>query len=93
MKPKEFKSKYLHTLQTDDNTSQSYIKVPISDLNDLIYMQESLLEGLQLLSQLEERHYKGEQMGSIMYWLSKILLASYPSAELNGLSEWLASDP
>ncbi len=90
MKPKEFKSKHLQTIQTDNSTSQSYIRIPISDLNELLYMQESLLEGIQLLSQLEQRHYKSEQMQSMIYWLSKIILVSYPSAELNGLSEWLS---
>ncbi|WP_211344331.1 hypothetical protein [Flavivirga rizhaonensis] len=55
-------------------------------------MQESLLECILLLSQLEKRQYKNEQMQSIMYWLSKLLLVSYPHTELDGLSEWLKLD-
>ena len=89
MNPQEFKSKYLRTLQTDPETKQHYIKLPISDLNELIYMQESLLENILLLTQLEKRHYKNEQIQSTIYWLCKLLLISYPHTELDGLSEWL----
>ncbi|NMH89130.1 hypothetical protein [Flavivirga algicola] len=94
MKPNEFTISHRHTLQTDPETRQVYIKLPIADLNELSYMQESLLECTLtlLLSQLEKRQYKNEQMQSIMYLLSKLLLVSYPHAELNGLSEWLKSD-
>ncbi len=87
MKPNEFTISHRHTLQTDPETRQVYIKLPITDLNELSYMQESLLECMLLLSQLEKRQYKNEQMQSIVYWLSKLLLVSYPNAELNGLSE------
>ncbi|OEJ99384.1 hypothetical protein A8C32_09495 [Flavivirga aquatica] len=85
----EFKTRYLHTLQTDPKTKQNYIKLPITDLSELIYMQESLLENIVLLTQLEKRHYKSEQLQSAIYWLCKILLISYPNTELDGLSEWL----
>ena len=89
MKSQEFKSRYGYTLQTDPETNQNYIQLPIADFNELAYMQESLLESILLLTQLEKRHYKNEQMQSSIYWLCKILLASYPNSELNGLSEWL----
>lgn len=89
MNPKEFKTRYGHTLQTDPETKQHYIKLPISNLNELAYMQESLLDSILLLTQLEKRHYKNEQMQSVVYWLCKILLVSYPNTEIDGLSEWL----
>ena len=89
MELNEFKTRYLHTLQTDPETKQNYIKLPITDLSELTYMQESLLENILLLTQLEKRHYKNEQMQSAIYWLCKILLVSYPHNELDGLSEWL----
>ncbi|MBJ6369859.1 hypothetical protein [Snuella sedimenti] len=89
MNPQEFKTRYCYTLQTDPETKQNYIKLPIADLSELIYMQESLLENILLLTQLEKRHYKTEQMQSTIYWLCKILLVSYPHSELDGLSEWL----
>ena len=53
MNPQEFKSRYGHTLQTDPETKQHYIKLPISNLNELAYMHESLLENILLLTQLE----------------------------------------
>ncbi len=89
MKSQEFTEEYGCTLQTNLETKQSHIELPISDLNELAYMQESLLEGILLLTELEKRHYRHEQMQSIVYWLSKILLVSYPHQEINGLSEWL----
>ncbi|GAB1858702.1 hypothetical protein MHTCC0001_35420 [Flavobacteriaceae bacterium MHTCC 0001] len=89
MNPKEFRTAYCHTLQTDPKTKRNYIELPISNLNELAYMQESLLEGILLLAQLEERHYKREQMQSVMYWLCKLVLLSYPHDELGGLSKWL----
>ncbi len=92
MNPQEFKTRYLHTLQTDPKTKRHYIKLPIADLSELIYMQESLLENILLLTKLEKRHYKSEQMQSAIYWLCKILLVSYPNTELDGLSEWLKTE-
>ena len=86
MNPQEFKTACYHTLQTDPETKRSYIKLPISNLSELAYMQESLLEGISLLTQLEERHYKSEQMQSTMYWLCRLVLNSYPNEELEGLS-------
>jgi hypothetical protein len=92
MKPQEFKSRYRHTIQSDPETQQNYIKLPITDFNELAYMQESLLDGIILLTQLEKRHYKREQLQSVMYWFCKILLAGYPNMELDGLSEWLKQE-
>jgi len=89
MKPHEFRSKYGHTLQIDPETKKHYIKLPIDDLNELIYMQASLLDGILLLTQLEERYYKNEQIQSVMYWLCKLVLLSYPHEEISGISEWL----
>jgi hypothetical protein len=92
MNPQEFKSRYGHTLQTDPKTTRNYIKIPIDDFNELTYMQESLLEGILLLTQLEERHYKNEQLQSVIYWLCKLVLLSYPHDELEGLSKWLETE-
>ncbi len=92
MAPDEFKSKYLHTLQTDSTTSQTYIKLPIVDLNELAYFQTSLLECIGLLSQLEQTQYNHEQMQGAMYWLSRLLLVGYPQTEMDGLEEWLIND-
>ncbi len=89
MKSQEFKTRYLHTLQTDPETNKRYIKLPIDDLIELAYMQESLVDSILLLTQLEKGQYRSEQMQSSIYWLCKILLVSYPHAELDGLSEWL----
>ncbi len=92
MNAQEFKSRHYQTLQTEPETKHNYIKLPISDLNELAYMQESLLESITLLTQLEKQHYKSKQMQSAIYWLSKILLASYPHGELDGLTAWLKHD-
>jgi len=89
MTSQEFKTKYGCTMQSDSKTKSNYIKLPISNLNELAYMQESLLEAILLLTQLETRHYKREQMQSAMYWLCRLVLNSYPHDEINGLSEWL----
>ena len=97
MNPKEFKSKYGHTLHTDSQTGKHYIELPIADLSELAYMQESLLCGISMLTQLEHTStalstgfkYKKEQILSTIYWLSRLAQNSYPHEEINGLNEWL----
>lgn len=89
MNPKEFKTKYGHTLHTDTNCKQTYIKLPINDLSELAYMQASLLNGIALLTQLEKRHYNHEQLQSTMYWLCRLAQHSCPHEEIQGLAEWL----
>ncbi|TGV01078.1 hypothetical protein [Flavivirga rizhaonensis] len=86
MKSQEFKENHLYTLQTDPKTKQNYIKLPISNLSELAYMHESLLDGILLLTQLEKGLYKNEQMQSTVYWLCRLVLKSYPNEELEGLS-------
>ena len=97
MSPQEFKSKYCHTLKSCPETQsagghvkQHYIKIPMSDLNELAYMQESLLDGIMLLTRLEKQDHKNEQLKSVIYWLGKLLKGSYPHSEMDGLAEWLA---
>ncbi len=89
MNPKDFTANQNHTLQTDTSSNDSYIKLPIANLSQLSYMQTSLIEIILLISHLEKGDYKHEQKQSALYWLSKLLLASYPNAELEGLSDWL----
>ena len=85
----EFTSRYSRTLRIDTDTQQPYLKLPISDLNELACTQEALLQAVQTLSQYKTP-YKGETNHSV-YWLSKILLLSYPGIELEGLSELLGA--
>ena len=87
MTSREFTARYSRTLRIDSDTQQPYLKLPISDLNELACMQEALLQAVQTLSQ-NKTPYKGETNHSV-YWLSKILLLSYPGIELEGLSELL----
>lgn len=71
------------TLHTDLDTQETYLKIPLSDLSELSAMQQSLLENLHLLSQLE----KETDLKDCVFWLSRILLASYPSDELEGVAK------
>ena len=87
MNPHEFASKYGRTLHIDPETNETYLKVPVTDLKELACMQEALLQALQSFSQLKNPH-KAEPNYSI-YWISKILMASYPGSELEGLAEFL----
>ncbi len=91
MNAQEFSSRHAHTLQTDPKTKQHYIKLPLTDLNELAYLQESLLDCILLLTLLEKQDYKPERLQSVIYWLSRLLKVSYPHAEIDGLSEWLTS--
>lgn len=89
MKPDEFTLKYAHTLQTDPQTNIPYIKIHLTDLSDLAYMQQGLINALQLLTCPGDNNYDNEQVQNAMYWLCKILLDSYPQDELRGLRDWL----
>ncbi len=92
MNAQKFTEDYGCTLQTDPKTKKKYIELPISDLDELAYMHESLLEGISLLTKLEKRYCEQEERQSTTYWLCKILLASYPHQEIYGLSGWLETD-
>jgi len=87
MKPQEFKSRYVHTLQTDPETNKSYIKIPITDLYELGCMQESLIHGIRVLAQDDECNPTETKVS--IYWLCRLLLAGYPCDELEGLAELL----
>ena len=85
MNLEEFTKRYVLTLHTD--TGENYIKLPIADLGELGHMQQALLNGIAMLTQLDDDQRKEAE--NTMYWLCKILLAGYPQEELDGLSEWL----
>jgi len=87
MNPQEFTETYIHTIFTDPTTKETFIKVPIADYQELSYMQQSLLENLHLLTHLEDRSDTDRGLKNCAYWLSKILLASYPAEELEGISK------
>ena len=87
MNPQEFKSRYLHTLQTDPRTKESYIKLPITDLCELGSMHESLIHGIKVLAQADE--HSPRDIGDSIYWLCRVLAAGHPIDELEGLSELL----
>ena len=90
MKTNNFNKRYALTLHKDPHTEENYIKLPVVDLAELGYMQQAILDGLLYLVQIENRQEEKELQNS-MYWLLKILLASYPQEELEGISEWLKS--
>ena len=58
---------------------QNCIKIPIMRPDEFIYMKNSLLENLYLLSQLDDNYEHNRGFKDSVYWISKILLASYPS--------------
>ena len=87
MNLKEFTTRYSCTLHTDPKTQKRYLKLPIRDLDELSYMQQALVKGIKILAKQEDEEEK--ELKSSVYWLSKIILASYPQSELEGLSKLL----
>lgn len=87
MNLQEFTARYAHTLHQDPSTKESYIKLAIADLSELGNMQQALLNGIMMLTQLDDEQRKEAE--NSMYWFCKILLAGYPQEELDGLSEWI----
>ena len=88
---KDDKNPHTQILNTDPKTKETFIKLPITDLSELSFMQQSLLENLNLLSQLEDQKEVEKPLKDIVFWLSKILLASYPENELTELSKLVKS--
>jgi len=86
MKLQEFTARYGHTLHRDPNTEESYIRLAVADLSELGHMQQALLNGIMMLTQLDGEQRKEAE--NSMYWLCKILLAGHPQEELDGLAEW-----
>ena len=87
MNSHEFTTKYGHTLRLDPETSEPCLIIPVTDLGELACMHEALLQALRRLSQIKSPR-TGEPDYST-YWISKILLASYPGSEMEGLAELL----
>lgn len=87
MNPHEFAAKYGHTLRLDPETGGPCLTIPVNNLNELACMHEALLQAINILSRLKECHSKEPDYST--YWISKILLASYPGSELEGLAELL----
>ncbi|WP_430909726.1 hypothetical protein [Maribacter sp. 2-571] len=90
MNPQEFTERYCHTLHRDPDTHENYIKLTIADIGELGNMQEALLNGLAMLTQLD--HDQRKEAEHSMYWLCRILLAGHPREELDGLAEWLKNN-
>jgi len=86
MNLQEFTTRYAHTLHQDPSTKESYIKLAIADLSELGNMHRALLNGIMMLTQLDDEHRKEAE--NSMYWFCKILLAGHPQEELDGLAEW-----
>jgi len=76
-------------LHTNIEDQTHYVPLPISDLEELGHMQQSLLDTLLLLSHQRIEQEGEENLSNCLYWLSKILLASYPAQELEGITEFL----
>lgn len=87
MKPQEFTAKYANTIYFDNKTQEAYIRISVADLNELGFMQHTLLESLNLLSQLDDSFRTDRDLKDCVFWISKILLASYPTDELEGISK------
>ena len=60
---------------------------PVTDLSELSFMQQSLLENLHLLTRLEDHTNTDKNIKNCAFWLSRILLASYPEEELLGVAK------
>jgi len=56
-------------------SEQISIQIPITELGELRYIQNTLLENLSLLSQLEDHYQTDRVVKDNVYWISKILLA------------------
>lgn len=54
---------------------KTYIKIPITELGELYFMQDTLLDNLSLLSQTEDDFSTNRSIKDSMYWISKILVA------------------
>ena len=87
MKSQEFKQQYLRTLQSDPESGLHYLKLPIAHLEELGYLQDSLIRCIQVLNQAEELPKETTQ--NSVYWLCRVLLAAHPQEELAGLQHWL----
>lgn len=54
---------------------KTYIKIPITELGELHFMRDTLLDNLSLLSQTEDDFSTNRSIKDSMYWISKILVA------------------
>jgi len=54
-------------------SQEIYIKMTITDVAELRYLQYTLLENLNLLSQLDDDCTTNRSIKDSVYWISKIL--------------------
>jgi hypothetical protein len=64
---------------------KTHIKIPITELGELRFMRDTLLDNLSLLSQTEDNFSTNRSIKDSMYWISKILVAI---AEIDHLKEF-----
>lgn len=89
MGSKDFTTKQASTLHTGPHTNQTYLKLPVANLGELGYMHQALLNGVVFLSQPEEGQNHEKELKNSIYWLCKIILASYPQEKLESMDQWL----
>jgi len=53
-------------------------KLPVTDYEELSDLQQSLLESLIIIAQSGEDIGNSKNLKNCVYWLSRIILASYP---------------
>jgi hypothetical protein len=89
MKIEEFTHRYASIMHKDPITQQQFIKLPIVDVFELSYMQQALIKAIKLLTELEDE--LAMEVKVSIYWLSRIVLDSYPESELEGIAKFLNS--
>ncbi len=53
-------------------------KLPVTNYDQLSDLQQSLLESIIIISQSSQDVEHGKNLKNCIYWLAKIVLASYP---------------
>ena len=48
MNLQKFTAKYINTVHIDTKTQETYIRIPVTDVAELSFMQHTLLENLNL---------------------------------------------
>ena len=89
MNPSKFKKAYCNVLRKDQDTEHYYFKTTVENLYELAYLQKGLITSLFFVSQLQDELHTKEELKNCIYWISKILLESYPNTELEGLDTLL----
>lgn len=91
MNTANFKATYTRVLHADPKSNETYIKIPVANLEELGYLHQALFDALYWMGEATAGDRDRGELHNSLYWFTRILRSTYPQDELEGLTALLES--